>query len=135
MLLVEVRLSGDPELRPYALLAPHLGGTGHGNRADVFTNRGRLVLCAEQGPFALALAASDELQKDAWHRAAAGYVGASDGWQDFARNGAMTWTHDRAGPGNVALMGELPRQATLALAFASGKEAAATLAISALVQR
>lgn len=133
-LLIEVRLSGDPDLKPYALLAPHLGGTGHGNRAEVFTNRGRVALCAEQGPFALALAAVDEGQQDAWLRAGAGYVGASDGWQDFLRNGAMTWTHAQAGPGNVALVGELPRHAVLSVAFASGKESAATLAISALIQ-
>ena len=29
-LLIEVSLQGDAELRPYALLAPHLGGTGEG---------------------------------------------------------------------------------------------------------
>ena len=48
-------------------------------------------------------------QQDAFGRASAGYVGASDGWQDFARNGAMTWEYAAAGPGNVALIGELPR--------------------------
>ena len=134
VLLIEVELTGDGDLAPYALLAPHLGGTGRGNRAEVFTNRGRVVLCAEQGPFALALAAADASQRDAWRMAGAGYVGASDGWQDFARNGAMTWTYDRAGPGNVALMGRLRRRSVLALGFGSGQEAAATLAISALVQ-
>src|SRR5918912_3094930 len=87
-----------------------------------FRDRGRVVLCAEQGPFALALAAGDTAQRDAWLRAGAGYVGASDGWQDFARNGAMTWTYGQAGPGNVALTGELPRQAVLALSFAGSKE-------------
>lgn len=134
VLLIEVSLAGDEDLRPYVLLAPHLGGTGHDNRAEVFTNRGRMVLCGEQGPFALALAAVDMEQRDAWLRGAAGYVGTSDGWQDFSKNGAMTWTHERAGPGNVALMGELPRQSVLALGFASGKESAATLAISALIE-
>ena len=134
VLLVEIELTGDADLSPYALLAPHLGGTGRDNRAEVFTNRGRIVLCAEQNPFALALAAADSSQRDAWRGASAGCVGISDGWQDFARNGAMTWTYDRAGPGNVALMGRLPRRAVLALGFAGSKEAAATLAISSLVQ-
>jgi glucoamylase len=133
-LLVEVRLTGEPDLMPYALLAPHLGGTGRENRAEVFTNRGRVALCAEQGPFALALAAADAVQGDAWHEASAGYVGVSDGWQDFNRNGRMTWWYDWAGPGNVALIGRLPREAVLALGFGSCKEAAATLAISALAQ-
>lgn len=134
VLLIEIDLTGDGDLAPHALLAPHLGGTGRGNRAEVFTSRGRVVLCAEQGPFALALAAADPVQQDAWRGASAGHVGTSDGWQDFARNGAMTWAYDRAGPGNVALMGRLPRRSVLALGFGGGKEAAATLAISALVQ-
>lgn len=133
-LLIDVELTGDWDLAPYALLAPRLGGTGWGNRAEVFANRGRLALCAEQGPFGLALAAADPAQRDAWRGAGAGYVGVSDGWQDFARNGAMTWMHGRAGPGNVALMGRLPRRAVLALGFGGGKEAAATLAISALAR-
>ncbi len=133
-LLVEVHLEGDETLRPYALLAPHLGGTGHGNRAAVDRYRGRKVLWAEQGPFGLTLAAVDPAQHDAWGRAGAGYVGVSDGWQDFAANGAMQWEYPAAGPGNVALTGELPRHAVLALAFGSSRQSAATLAISALLQ-
>ncbi|MCO6417402.1 glycoside hydrolase family 15 protein [Siccirubricoccus sp. KC 17139] len=136
VLLVEAILTGDPELRLHALLAPHLGGTGEDNRGEVFMNRDRKVLCAERGAFALALAAADAVsQHDAWRRASAGFVGASDGWQDFAANGAMAWTYDQAGPGNIALLGELgSRTAVLALGFGSDKEAAATLAISALIQ-
>ncbi len=95
---------------------------------------GRRVLWAEQGPFGTALAAADEHQADAFGRASAGYVGESDGWQDFAKNGAMTWQYQTAGPGNVALTGELPRRAVLALGFGSSAEAAATLAISSLIQ-
>src|SRR3546814_2778560 len=40
----------------------------------------------------------------------------------------------RSGPGNVALTGELPRRAVLALGFGSSMSAAATLAISSLLQ-
>lgn len=134
VLVVEVRLDGDAELRPHVLLAPHLGATGHGNRATVGRYRGRCILSAEQGPFALALAAVDAHQQDAFGAASAGYVGRSDGWQDFACNGALTWRHPRAGPGNVALTGELPRRAVLALGFGSSANAAATLAISSLLQ-
>ena len=134
VLLVEVTLSGDPTLRPYALLAPHLGGTGHGNRAAVVSYRGRRVLWAEQGPFGLALAAATPAQADAFTRGGAGYVGENDGWQDFFRNGAMTWEFDEAGPGNVALLGELPRQAVLALGFGSSADSAATLALTALAE-
>ncbi|HEY6824949.1 MAG TPA: glycoside hydrolase family 15 protein, partial [Steroidobacteraceae bacterium] len=132
VLLIEVSLSGDETLKPYALLAPHLGGTGLGNRAAVADYRGRRLLWAEQGPFGLALAAVTAQQQEAFGRASAGVVGASDGWQDFARNGRLTWQYDDAGPGNVALIGELPRQAVLALGFGSSPESAATLALSAL---
>ena len=132
VLLIDVALNGDASLRPYALLAPHLGGTGANNRAAVVQHRGRKVLWAEQGPFGLALAAVNLQQQDAWGRASAGYAGSSDGWQDFARNGALTWEYDAAGPGNVALLGELPRQAVLALGFGSSPDAAATLALTAL---
>jgi glucoamylase len=132
VLLIEVSLSGDEVLKPYALLAPHLGGTGTNNRAQVVPYRGRRLLWAEQGPFALALAAVTAQQQDAFGRASAGYVGSSDGWQDFAHNGRLTWVYDDAGPGNVALIGELPRQAVLGLGFGSSTESAATLALTAL---
>jgi glucoamylase len=134
VLLVRVRLEGDEALRPYALLAPHLGGTGWDNHAWVAHHRGRKVLWAEQGPFGLALSAADARQRDAWGLASAGYVGTSDGWQDFSSNGAMTWRYPAAGPGNVALTGELPREATLALGLGSSKESAATLAWTALAR-
>jgi glucoamylase len=134
VLAIECRLDGDPKLRLYALLAPHLGATGYGNRAAVVSYRNRRTLWAEQGPFGLALAAADARQRDAIGRASAGYVGASDGWQDFARNGRMSWEYPRAGPGNVALIAELPRRAVLALGFGSSAESAATLAISSLLQ-
>ena len=133
-LVIECRLDGDRKLRPYVLLAPHLGATGYGNIAAVLSRHGRVTLCAEQGPFGAALAAVDERQRDAIGRASAGYVGTSDGWQDFARNGAMTWEYEKAGPGNVALIAELPRRAVLSLAFGSSAEAAATLAVGSLLQ-
>jgi glucoamylase len=134
VLAIEFHLDGDPDLRPYVLVAPHLGATGHGNRAAVERYAGRRALAATQGPFALALVAVDEHQRDGLGAASAGYVGSSDGWQDFARNGALTWTHAQAGPGNVALIGALPRQGALALGFGTSTHAAATLAIAALLQ-
>ena len=134
VLLMEIELAGDESLRPYALLAPHLGGTGNNNSAAIAGHRGHRLLWAEQGPYALALAAVTPEQQDAWGRASCGFVGASDGWQDFARNGAMTWEYPNAGPGNVALTGELPRRAVLALGFGSSTESAATLALSALFE-
>jgi glucoamylase len=46
----------------------------------------------------------------------------------------MTWEYGVAGPGNVALTGELPPRTILALGFGSSAESAATLAISSLIQ-
>ena len=139
VLCIECRLDGpageeDPDLGLHVIVAPHLGATGHDNIASVARYQGRRVLQAEQGPFGLALAAADQNQRDAFGRASAGYVGSSDGWQDFAQHGALTWQYATAGPGNVALIGELPRRAVLALGFGSSAEAAATLAISSLIQ-
>ena len=134
VLVIECRLDGAGELGLYVLVAPHLGATGYDNIATVERYRGRRVLWAEQGPFGMALAAVDEHQADAFGRASAGYVGTSDGWQDFTKNGAMTWQYRTAGPGNVALTGELPRRCVLALGFGSSAESAATLAISSLIQ-
>src|SRR5689334_12494936 len=66
VLLVGVALDGDPTLRPYAMLAPHLGGSGSDNLAEVAMHRGRRVLWAEQGPFGAALAAASVDHADAW---------------------------------------------------------------------
>jgi glucoamylase len=134
VLVIECRLDGAGELALYVLVAPHLGATGYDNIAAVERYGGRRVLWAEQGPFSMALAAADMHQRDAFARASAGYVGSSDGWQDFAHNGSMTWQYRMAGPGNIALTGELPRRAVLALGFGSSAEAAATLAVSSLIQ-
>ncbi len=134
VLLIEVTLEGDAQLRPYALLAPHLGGTGQNNRAAVVRHRNHKVLWAEQGPYGLALAAVTPQQSEAFGRASAGIAGTSDGWQDFSQHGAMSWEYSDAGPGNVALLGELPRVALLALGFGSSADSAATLALSALAE-
>jgi len=134
VLQVEVVLEGDSRLQPWVLLAPHLGGTGRHNDAEVADFHGRRVLWAQQGPFGLALAACDPQQGVALGAASAGYSGFSDGWQDFSRNGRMRWNYRHAGPGNVALTAALPRRAVLALGFSASREAAATLAVSSLLQ-
>lgn len=134
VLLIDLALEGDSALGVYALLAPHLGGTGRANRAWASTYRGSRVLWAEQGPFGLALAAVGPDGADGFASGSAGYVGASDGWQDFRVNGRMAWHFESAGPGNVALMGRLAPRATLALGFAATRQAAATLARAALTE-
>src|SRR5512143_1698745 len=121
VLLLEWLLEGDYTV--YALLAPHLNGTGDHNTAWVERD-----LYAMNGENALCLHASD-----GFLRGSAGFVGQSDGWQDFAHHGRMTWTFEDARDGNVALMGELPgRSGVLALGFAALPQGAATLAASSL---
>ncbi len=132
-LLVRYSLEGDADLKPYVLLAARLGEDAENNIGTVATHDGRGVLWAEQGPFALALSAVDDDGADAFGRRSVGCLAVSDGWQDFNRNGRMTWEYDEAGPGAVSLMGELSRLGVLALGLSSTKEAAATLSVSALL--
>ncbi|WP_329741834.1 glycoside hydrolase family 15 protein [Dyella sp. A6] len=123
VVLVRYRLEGKG-LRLYALLAPHLDGSGHDNTAEVQPHG----LAAVKPGAALLLAADG-----GFSRASAGYVGTSDGWQDFEHNGAMTWHYDSAPNGNVALMGELAdNEGVLGLGFADTVEGARTLALSSL---
>jgi glucoamylase len=133
-LLLHFHLEGDEGLRPYALLSARLGGDAENNLASVGKHNGRTVLMAEQGPFGLALVAGAKDGSDAWRRCSVGFFNSSDGWQDFDRHGRMTWQYDSAGPGAVSLMGELPNQATLALGLGTSPGAAATLALSSLME-
>ncbi|WP_370675593.1 glycoside hydrolase family 15 protein [Pleomorphomonas sp. PLEO] len=134
VLMLQYRLEGDPSLKPYALLQARLGGDSENNIAGAGTYGGRKVLWAEQGPFGLALLAVTDDAADSWQRTSVGSSELSDGWTDFQMNGRMTWEYATAGPGAVVLMGELPPSGTLALGFGSSKEAAATLAISNLLE-
>ena len=122
VVLISFRLTGDG-MRPYVLLAPHLDNDGEHNNA-----RAEEDLGAWKGDNALCL-----LSNCGFSRSSAGYVGVSDGWQDFYQNGRMTWTYGEATDGNVALLGELQEtEGTLALGFAETLEGARTLACSSL---
>ncbi|MGH6737039.1 MAG: glycoside hydrolase family 15 protein [Methyloceanibacter sp.] len=132
-LLMRYSLEGDASLKPYALLAARLGDDARNNVASSATHDGRHVLWAEQGPFAIALSAVDQTGTDGFGRRSVGCLEVSDGWQDFNKNGRMTWEYDSAGPGAVTLMGELTRRGTLALGLAGTKEAASTLSVSVLM--
>lgn len=124
VLLIRYQLAGDG-YQLYPLLAPRLGTVGRGNSAWVGRNLmarrdfANLCLSADRG----------------FSRGSAGYVGRSDGWQDFSRNGAMMWTYSRAEDGNVALMGELAaNEGVLAMALAPTPSGAETLARSSLAE-
>lgn len=123
VVLISFRLHGD-NLRLYALLAPHLANSGMHNNASAGAE-----LCAWKNDVPALCLASD----CGFSRSSAGHVGVSDGWQDFAQNGRMTWTWDLALDGNVALMGELAaNEGTLALGFSATREGARTLVRSSL---
>lgn len=107
-LLIDYALEGGGTL--YALLAPHLADCGQNNTAWVQDG----MLYATRDDAALALSCSG-----GFGAMSAGFVGVSDGWQDFHQHGGMTWQYARAEGGNVALTGELKEsRGTLALAFA-----------------
>ncbi|PYO26256.1 MAG: hypothetical protein DMD73_13090, partial [Gemmatimonadetes bacterium] len=96
-------LAGSLEtLRLFALLAPHLDGSGWGNSGFVAVQNGREVLVAHKGTVWLALAATIPFL-----RCSCGFVGRSDGWTDLAENYQMDWEFDAAVDGNIALTGEL----------------------------
>ena len=111
-------LAGSLEaLRLFALLAPHLDGSGWGNSGFVAVQNGREVLVAHKGTVWLALAATIPFL-----RCSCGYVGRSDGWTDLAENYEMDWEFDAAVDGNIALTGELdiPRGHEFVLGLAFG---------------
>jgi glucoamylase len=122
VVLISYRLTGG-DMKLYALLAPHLGNSGEHNNA-----RATADLSAWKEATALCL-----LSECGFSRSSAGYVGTSDGWQDFSTNGRMTWEYGEAIDGNVALLGELQAtQGTLALALSDTIEGARTKAWSSL---
>ena len=119
------------EYRLFALIAPHLGNRGGGNTAWVGDHKGTQMLFAEVAGKGLAMACTA-----GWLRTSSGYVGVSDGWQDVSAHGSMTWIHQRAPDGNVALIGEvdlsLGNEFTLAIGFGSNAEEAGHQAASSL---
>jgi glucoamylase len=130
VILQKIRFAGSPaaiasnstrptsEYHLYALLAPHLGNTGHNNTGWVGDYKGEPMLFAENASgFALAFACSL-----AWKKMSVGFVGQSDGWRELSRNFQLTNTYQRAENGNIALTGEvdLSRGAEVILALGFG---------------
>jgi glucoamylase len=134
VLLIDYALDGDSALLPHVLLASRLGGDAFRNRGEVADWRGHPVLWAEQGPFGLALLARNPQGGIQAGQRSVGEVGVSDLWQDFARHGRMCWSYAAAGPGEIALGAALARLGCLAVGFSTSQEAAATLALSSLME-
>src|SRR5438445_7821572 len=96
-------LAGSLEaLRLFALLAPHLDGSGWGNSAFVAVQNGREVLVAHKGTVWLALAATIPFL-----RCSRRSVGRSDGWTALAQHYGMDCALGPAVARNLALTGEL----------------------------
>jgi glucoamylase len=119
-ILAQTRLEADaallPQLRLFALLAPHLEVGGWGNTGNVVQTAWGSVLTAHKGGTWLALGATVPFL-----RTSCGYVGTTDGWQDLSHNYQMDWEFDCATDGNIALTGELhwqpEKDLVLGLAF------------------
>ncbi len=131
VLLVEATLEpATTDLRLYPLLAPHLGRSGADNTARLVGTTVGPAIVADRRPYALALVADP-----APERGSVGFVGVSDGWQDFARNGRLTWTYGSAEGGNVAGILEIRsagRPIRLALGFGERPAQALVTAIASL---
>ena len=124
VLLVRFDLEGPYKL--VAILAPHLGGTGLENTAWVEAQ----ALLARRGARALALLADVQVL-----RTSAGFVGASDGWQDLTQHRELVWSFERADKGTVALTGQFePANGVIALGFADTPEGARSLARASLAE-
>jgi glucoamylase len=136
VLLIHTRLEiMDPKLRGklhlYALLAPHLGGTGKGNSARWRDTEGRKLFQANHKDVHLVFGGAPDFT-----RRSVGYAGHSDGWQDLMDNFKMDWGFNQAQDGNIALTGEIDLSHGLefivALAFGRSAQSAATKLLQAL---
>ena len=121
-LLVRYAITGPWTL--VAIMAPRLDGEGVDMTAWV--QDGALMAAGPSTSPTICLRA-----RDGFAQTSVGFAGTSDGWQDLDRHGRITWSHDRAEHGNVALTGVLSAAAgVLALAFGASPTAAQTLARS-----
>jgi glucoamylase len=136
VLLIHTRLEIiDPTLKDklhlYALLAPHLKGTGQNNSARWRDTEGRKLFQAVREDVHLVFGCAPDFR-----RRSVGYAGASDGWQDLMDNFKMDWEFGQAEDGNIALTGEIDLSGglefTLAVAFGRSAQSASTQLLQAL---
>ncbi len=128
--VVRYRLESGPvatgNLRLHVLAAPHLAGTGWGNSAWVDDSG----LLAENDEECLAI-----VDERGFSTRSAGFVGASDGWQDISNHGAPQWEFATATNGNVALIGTfIDNDGCFAIGFATTPPGARGLARAALAE-
>ena len=97
--ILDEKLRG--KLRLYALLAPHMKGTGRNNSAWLCGVGDRKLIEVQREDIDLSFGCAPDFT-----RRSVGYVGFSDGWQDL-QNFKMDWEFDAAVDGNIALIGEI----------------------------
>jgi glucoamylase len=138
VLLIHTRLEIlDPKLRGklrlYALLAPHLKGTGQNNSARWHNTGGRKFFEAAHEDVHMVFGCAPDFK-----RRSVGYVGRSDGWQDLMDNYKMDWEFKQADEGNIALTGEIDLshglEFVVAVAFGRSAQSASTELLQALAK-
>jgi len=123
-LLLRYDLSGPYRLAIIA--APHLGASGAANSASVEGNSLHASVLGQAVCIAASVAMKDM---------SAGFVGASDGWQDLQRHGRLTYAFQRASHGNVALTASFAEpRGVIAVGFAPAPTGARLLAVSSIAQ-
>jgi glucoamylase len=127
--ILDQKLRG--KLRLFALLAPHLDGTGQNNSARWCNRGGRKFFRAEREDVHMVFGCTPDFT-----RRSVGYVGCSDGWQDLMDNFKMDWEFEQADEGNIALTGEIDLSHGLefivAVAFGRSAQSASTQLLQAL---
>lgn len=128
--LMRIRFQGDPGLRLFLLVAPHLEIGGYGNHGEIAEVGDVTLLLASKSQTWMAVGASIPFRK-----ASVGYVGETDGWQDLSEHLDLTHEFDCA-EGNIALTGELDLEAgtefTIAMSFADHRHGSVTALLQAL---
>ncbi|MBI5562373.1 MAG: hypothetical protein HY894_05930 [Deltaproteobacteria bacterium] len=119
-------LKTNPGIKLYLLFALHIKNRGYGNSARCARIENRDYLIAWRDDVVSAVTSDAPFV-----RSSAGYCGSSDGWQDLMDNYAMDWQFERAGPGNVALMAEVPIAGEFTVAVSFGRNEAEAAAEAA----
>jgi glucoamylase len=113
-------IEGSPEdYRIYLLFAPHINNMGCENSGRCARSNNRDHLIAWREDTAAVVTANVPFLKKS-----AGFVGASDGWQDLKEDLSMDWTFERAEGGNIALMAELPPSGDFIIVTSFGRNEA-----------
>ncbi|MBE0607848.1 MAG: glucoamylase [Dehalococcoidia bacterium] len=121
--VLDPKLSG--KLRLYALLAPHMKGTGRNNSAWWCDLNGRRLFDVQREDVHMSFGCTPDFT-----RRSVGYVGFSDGWQDLMDNFKMDWQFEQAEDGNIALTGEIDlsegMEFTLGVGFGTSRHSASS---------